>query len=147
VSFEYGAMNTRTEIRGQVNRQQRERIAELMAREIDANGLLKKEDRDELTGLQQLAGVAPDAPLDLVRKWAAGELSATPNTIQRSMGMTATPRRDRSGRSAQLATLAARWPAPRLTPRQKIVELYRMRGEWYLTPRQIQLQRMKERWT
>jgi hypothetical protein len=56
----------------QVKAVQRQRIAYLMELELSRNGLLDKADRDELTALQKLAGIAPDAPISLVNKWAAG---------------------------------------------------------------------------
>lgn len=46
-------------------------------------------------------------------------------------------------RQRQLATLEMRWPTRPLTPRQKICELLRMRGDWSLTKRQAELQRMR----
>jgi hypothetical protein len=60
--------------------------------------------------------------------------------LQRSM----TP--PRSGRQAMLDTMAARWPAPRLTTQQKIVELWEQRILFDMSPKQRELWRMKQRW-
>lgn len=122
----------------QVTAIQRQRIAYLMQLEASRNGLLDKAEKDELVALQKLAGIAPDAPISLVNQWAAGLLGTSiPNSMQRSM----TPRQ------RLVETLGNRWPTPRLTPRQKIVELYRIKVEWDMTPKQIALERMRERWT
>jgi hypothetical protein len=118
----------------QVNAVQRQRIAYLMQLEISRNGLLDKADRDELVALQKLAGIAPDAPISLVNKWAAGLLGATiPNSLMRQ-------------RQRYLELMEMRWgPRPRLTGKQALVELYRLKGEWYLTPQQIELERLRAR--
>ena len=138
---EYASVGMRTEIRGQVSAVQRQRIAYLMQLQASRNGVLDKAERDELTALQKLAGIAPDAPISLVNKWAAGLLGASiPNSLQRSM----TP--PRSGRQAMLDTLAMKYPRRPMSGRQAIVELYRQRMLWDLSPKQRELQRMKDRW-
>jgi hypothetical protein len=118
----------------QVSAIQRQRIAYLMQLEASRNGLLDKAERDELTALQKLAGIAPDAPISLVNKWAAGLLGATmPNSLQRSM----------SPRQRVVETLQHRWPEPRLTPRQKTVELLRLKAEFDMTPKQRVVNRLR----
>jgi hypothetical protein len=135
---EYAALGMRTEIRGQVNAVQRQRIAFLMQLEASRNGLLDKADKDELTKLQKAAGIAPDAPISLVNKWAAGLLGATiPNSLQRSM----TPRQ------RQVEILAMRWPRQPLTGRQAALELRRQSMMPGLSPRQRELWAMREGWT
>ena len=85
-----------------------------MQLEASRNGLLDKADKDELVALQKLSGIAPDAPISLVNKWAAGLLGATiPDSLQRDA-----TRRSMSGRRAVLETLAARWPAPHASTRR-----------------------------
>lgn len=118
----------------QVNAVQRQRIAYLMQLEASRNGVLDKAEKDELTALQKLAGISPTAPISLVNKWAAGLLGVSlPNSMQRN-------------RERQLELAALRCP-PWFTPKQRICELLRQKGEWYLTPKQAELQRMRERWT
>jgi hypothetical protein len=122
----------------QINSIQRQRILHLWVKDVESNGVLDKAEREELTALQQKAGLAPDAPLSLVRRWALGQLGATlPNSLQRSM----------SGREAQLQTLACRWPAPRRTTQQRIVELWEQRILWDMTPKQQELWRLRQSWT
>jgi hypothetical protein len=117
-----------------VNAVQRQRILTLMTKDIDTNGVLDKAERAELVALQQLAGVAPDSPLALVREWASGRLSASfPNSVQRSM----TP----SQRLVELARL--RWPTTLMTPKQRIVELFRQRGLWDMNPAQRVMDRLR----
>jgi hypothetical protein len=138
VEIQYAAMNMRTEIRGQVNAVQRQRIAYLMQLEASHNGVLSPADRAELVKLQKLAGIAPDAPLSLVNKWAAGLLGATiPNSLQR---------RSMTNRQRQVETLGMRWPRQPISGRQAVVELLRIRAEWHLSPRQRQLLRMRQSW-
>jgi hypothetical protein len=118
----------------QVKAVQRQRIAYLMQLELSRNGLLDKADRDELTALQKLAGIAPDAPISLVNEWAAGLLGATiPNSLMRQ-------------RQRQLELMELRWPRQPISGRQAIVELYRQRMLWDLSPKQAELQRMREKW-
>jgi hypothetical protein len=130
------------ERRAQVNAVQRQRIAYLMQLEASRDGVLDKADRDELTALQKMAGIAPDAPISLVNKWAAGLLGSTiPNSLQRKPS-----HRSMSHAQRQVELLGMRWgPTPRLTPRQKLVELYRIKAEFDMTPRQIELERMRAR--
>ncbi len=126
----------------QISAIDRQRILTLMTREVETNGLLDKADRDELTALQKLAGLAPTAPIELVHRWAAGLLGATlPNSMQRSPSQ-----RSMDHHQRQLELAAMRYPRP-LSGRQAIVALWRERMDWDLTPRQAALQRMKERWT
>jgi len=135
--IEYASVGMRTEIRGQVNAVQRQRIAYLMQLEASRNGLLDKADKDELVALQKLAGIAPDAPISLVNKWAAGLLGATiPNSLQRNM--------THQQRQVELAGL--RWPRRPLSGRQAAVELRRQSMMPGLTPRQRELWRMRETW-
>jgi hypothetical protein len=128
-----------------VTRIQRERIAELMSKDADLNGLLDPAERQELTSLQVLAGIAPDAPISLVRRWARGELGASiPNSMQRSMrGMTISQRSSMTPRQREVELLGNRWPKPRLTGRQAVVELYRIRDDWSKTPKQRAVERMR----
>jgi hypothetical protein len=115
----------------EVSRSQRQRIVALMDKERFSGVRLSTAEREELSALQRLAGISEDAPMRMVRQWAAGELSATPNTMQRSMtpqqrqveilGMR-WPKPPLSGKQAVLETLALRWPKPRLTSRQKLIE-------------------------
>jgi hypothetical protein len=118
-----------------VNAIQRQRIAYLMEEEANSNGVLDKAERAELVALQKLAGIAPDAPIALVREWAAGLLGASlPNSLQRS---SMTPYQ----RQVELARL--RWPSPPLTPAQRICELFRQRADWYLTAPQREVDRLR----
>jgi hypothetical protein len=114
-----------------VNAIQRQRILTLMTKDVDSNGVLDKAERAELVALQQLAGIAPDAPLVLVKEWAAGLLSASfPNSVQRSM----------TQHQVELARM--RWPT-HMTPAQRLVELFRQRGEWDMTPAQLAVDRLR----
>ena len=134
---EYASVGMRTEIRGQVSAVQRQRIAYLMQLEASRNGLLDKAEKDELTALQRLAGIAPDAPISLVNKWAAGLLGATvPNSLQRSMDQ----------RQRELELMRMRWPRQPMSGRQAAVELRRQSMMPGLTPRQRELWRMRETW-
>ena len=105
----------------QISAVERASLASLMA-VVTTHGTkyLTADERQELLHLLQAAGLIADTPLESV------------------------PGQPTSGRSAQrrLDELRAGW----LTPQQKIVELMRMRGEWSLTPKQAELQRMRERW-
>lgn len=140
--IEYASVGMRTEIRGQVNAVQRQRIAYLMQLEASRNGLLDKADKDELVALQKLAGIAPDAPLSLVNKWAAGLLGATiPDSLQRR-SMT-TSHRGMTNRQRQVEILGMRWPTRPLTPRQKLVALAEQRILFDMTPRQRAVWRMR----
>jgi hypothetical protein len=70
----------------QVTRIQRQRIAALMQKEADTNGLLDPAERDELTKHQVLDRISPGAAGGHGKKWAPGELGASiPNSMQRSM--------------------------------------------------------------
>jgi hypothetical protein len=80
---------------------------------------LTADERKELRHLLQIAGLISDTPLE------------------------SAPGQPISGRSALLATLAARWPAPRLTTRQKIVELWEQRIMFDMTPHQRALWKMR----
>lgn len=120
----------------EVNRRQRQRIVDLMEKERFSGVRLSTAEREELSTLQRLARISDDAPMRLVRQWADGGLSGT-----RSMSV------KHRQLDRQLETLAMRWPKPRRTGRQAIVELYRIRGEWDMTPKQAALERMRARWT
>jgi hypothetical protein len=89
---------------------------------------------------------ATGLPLARVQRLAAqGRL----HTLYDEYGQPVRQQANRSSmtpRQRQLATLEMRWPKQPLTPRQKICELHRMRGEWYLTPKQAELQRMRAGW-
>jgi len=117
----------------EVNRSQRQRLVVLMQR--DRDGALLSGDRAEMQALQQLAGVNPDAPMRLVRQWADGGGWDTMGTPQRSM----------TARQKQLQTLRMRWSTRPLSGRQAVCELWRIRSEWDLTPKQVALQRMRQR--
>jgi hypothetical protein len=100
----------------------------LMEKERFSGLRLSTAEREELSTLQRLTRISDDAPMRLVRQWADGGLSGT-----RSMSV----------KHRQLETLAMRWPKPRLSGRQAIVELYRIRGEWVMTPKQIAVERLR----
>jgi hypothetical protein len=109
---------------------QRRRIADLMEKERYSGVRLEPAEREELSALQKLAAISESAPLRMVRQWADGALPDT-------------PRRSMTTRQRQLATLEMRWPKPRLSGRQAVLELDRMKTEWALTPRQRQVRRMR----
>jgi hypothetical protein len=117
----------------EITRSQRQRLVTLMQR--DRDGTLTPGQRTEMVALQQLGGINGDAPMRLVRQWADTGWDTT------------TPQRSMSGRRALLETLAMRFPRQPMSGRQAVVELLRMRGEWTKTPKQIELERMRERWT
>ncbi len=120
----------------EINRIQRQRLATLMQREVDTNGLLSPAERGEMVALQRLGAMAPDASMRLVKQWA----DVGSDTMR-------TPQRSRvSGRQRVVQTLEMRWPRQPLSGTAAQLELLRMRGEWHLTPWQRQLQRMRQRW-
>jgi hypothetical protein len=130
--IEYAAMNMRTEICGQINRQERQRLEFLLDR-----GRVFGLDGDELAELAYLRfldGTGPAVPAVKIRD--GGTTSTGPAAPQRSM----TPQQ----RMVQLYEM--RWPKIPLSGKQAQLELLRMRGVWYLTAKQRQLQRLRQSW-
>lgn len=84
-----------------------------------ASEWLTPDEFKEYEYLLQLAGLIPDTPL---KTWEPQHIS---------------------GRQAQLATLAARWPRRPLSGRQAVVALWEQRMLWDMTPHQRELWRMK----
>jgi hypothetical protein len=127
---EYAAMGRRLEARGQISRTERQRLEFLEDRVLVIG--LDPDEAAELAYLRGLAGTGPPAPPVVVKDGGCCDRSAPGRVSAR-----------RSGRRALLDTLAAKNPHRRLTGRQAICMLEEMRGDWYLTPRQLQVQRMR----
>jgi hypothetical protein len=106
----------------QINAGQRTRLAWLMAQVTDHGGAeyLTVNEHKELLYLLQIAGLIPDTPLE------------------------SAPGQHISGRSALLQTLAMKYPRQPISGRQAICALWRERMDWGLSPKQRQLQRMKQ---
>jgi hypothetical protein len=114
----------------EISREQRARLAWLMAQVTDHGGAeyLTAGEHKDLLHLLQIAGLIPDTPPKPPPK------SSVSQPI--------------SGRSAlrQLDELRAGWHNPPMSGKQAQLELLRMRGYWHMTPRQIQLAKIRESW-
>jgi hypothetical protein len=104
--------------------------------QADRDGTLTPGQRTEKEALQQPAGIRDDAPMRMVRAWA----DIGSDTMGRSQ-------RCMTARQRQIETLGMRWgPRQPLTGRQAVVELLRLKGEWYLTKEQAELYRLRAEW-
>jgi hypothetical protein len=108
----------------EISRTDRARLAWLLAQVVDHGGpqYLTASEHKDLLHLLQISGLIPDTPLE----------SGVAEPI--------------SGRAAQRQLVELRAGNPPMSGKAALLELYRIRGYWYLTPRQAALQRMKERW-
>jgi hypothetical protein len=122
--IEYAALGRRTAVRGQINRLERQRREFLLDRKLYFD--LDSAEAAELAWLEYVNGTGPPAPEVPVKDGGCCDRSAP-----------------MSGREAQLATMAARWPAPRLTTRQKIAALWELRIIADMSPRQRAVWRMR----
>lgn len=117
----------------EISRTDRQRLAWLMAQVTDHGGAeyLTADEHKDLLHLLQLAGLIPNTPLESV---PGQPISGRSTRL--------------SGREAmrQLVELRTRWHNPPMSGKAALLELNRLRGYWYMTPKQIQLQRMKDRW-
>jgi hypothetical protein len=117
----------------EINAGQRARLAWLMAQVTDHGGAeyLTANEHKELLYLLQISGLIPDMPLESV---PGQHISGRSTRL--------------SGREAmrQLVELRAGFHNPPISGKQALLELYRLGGQWHLTPKQRQLQRMRERW-
>jgi hypothetical protein len=130
VEIEYAAMNMRTEIRGQINRLQRQRLEFLLDRELWLG--LDDAEVKELAYLKYLNGTGPAAPPVKIKDGGTSGGSAGTGERQHI-----------SGRQAMLETLRMKYPRRPLSGRQAIVALWRERMDWDLSPRQRELWRMR----
>lgn len=137
IPIEFAAMGhrhagMRTERRAVINRLERQRLEFLEDRVLVIG--LDPDEAAELAYLRGLAGTGPPAPPVRIKDGGCCDRSHSARYEARGAI---------SGRQRVLQTLEVRWPRRPRSGRQAVVELYRMRDDWYLTPRQRQLQRMR----
>jgi hypothetical protein len=141
--IEFAALSKRTEARAVIDRLARQRLEYLEDRALVFG--LDHAEAAELAYLRGLAGTGPPAPAVPIKDGGCCEPAdnrmAGGASEYRRLGAVTGQRR--SGREAQLATMAARWPAPRLTTRQKIAALWEMRIIADMSPKQRAVWRMR----
>jgi hypothetical protein len=143
---EYAALSRRTEARAVIDRLARQRLEYLEDRALVFG--LDHAEAAELAYLRGLAGTGPPAPAVPIKDGGCCEPAdnrmAGGASEYRRLGAVTGQRRSR--RQAQLATLAARWPAPRLTTQQRICQLWEARILFDMSPRQRAVWRMRSPW-
>jgi hypothetical protein len=147
--IEYAAMGRRhagIAYRGLISSVQRQRL--LALQDLASSGVhLASWERRELELLARLEGVGQGPEPSAAELAELQNLMASTTLAQlgvtRSRGGQFTETRTMSGKRAQLATLAARWPHRRLTGRQAICQLEEMRILGEMTPRQRAVWRMR----
>lgn len=137
---EFAAMGRRwsPEHRTLISSVQRQRL--LALQDLESNGVpMTPWERRELLLLERLQGErGPELDASELAELARlqQETTAAQLGVTRSHSGRYESRGRVSGRRRQLDTLAARWPAPRLTTQQKMVELWEMRILADMSPRQ-----------
>jgi hypothetical protein len=126
---EYAALGRRTEARAVIDRLARQRLEYLLDRALVFG--LDHAELAELSYLKFLNGTGPPAPVVPIKDGGCTDCGT-----QRSMTI--------EQRMLQLYEM--RWPPTRLTGRQAQLELLKIRGEWHLSRRQRQLQRLRDSW-
>ena len=125
VPIEYASVSARLERRGEISAAQRQQLEWLIDQAVDYGvECLTKAEYATLVKLQRLQGTISDTATEPL-------IPARP------------PQRGMSHYQRQMELMALRWPRPGINGRQALLELLRMKGEWSLTPRQIEVNRMR----
>lgn len=146
MEIEYASLPRRTEFRGEISAVQRQRLAAL--RDLKRTGAhMHTWEARELALLERLNGEGPELSAAELAELAHLEYDTTLAQLggvapQRSM-TTSTRGMTTSQRRKQLTDM--RYPPTRLTPKQKIVELLRLKAEFGMSPRQRAVERLRAR--
>ena len=124
IPIEY-ASAARLERRAEISAAQRQQLLWLTDQVIDYGiECLTRAEYATLVKLQRLQGVISDTATE-------------PLIPQRP------PHRSASHYQRQMELMAMRWPRPGVNGRQALLELLRMKGEWSMTRRQAEVNRMR----